>query len=117
MSLPKNKPAAKLEQYRCQEKDSLGQDGGAEQGEETSLGTDTGKVLEAIATCQKAVTVCQTTLTTRIEVVKVDISLVRQDFQKVRERVTEAEGKDSPPPSEFHRYHAAAGESAPAEAV
>lgn len=96
MSPPK-KPAsavAKLGQYRRHEMDSQSQD--APHGEETFVGAETAKVLEAITTCQEAVTAC-------IEEVNVDISLLRQDFQNLRERVSEAETRlstveDSPPP-------------------
>lgn len=82
---------SKLDQYRRQEKDSLAKDSVTTREEETFVGTDTAKVLEAITLCQEAVAACQTTLTARIEEAKVDISLVREDFQKLRERVTEAE--------------------------
>lgn len=81
----------KLGQFRRQDTDSPGQDGGTTQGEEPSVGTDTARVLEAITSCQEDITACQTTLTARVEEVKVDISLVRQDFQKLKGRVTEAE--------------------------
>lgn len=94
---------AKLDQYRHQERDSPGQDGGATRRGETAANADTTKVLEAITACQEAIAACQSTLTARIEEVKVDISLVRQDFQKLRERVTETETRismmeDSLPP-------------------
>lgn len=77
--------AAKLDQYRRQDKEDMEEDGASEKtggGERTA--SDPDKLLEAI-------TFCRTSLTAQIEEVKMDISLIRQDFQKLRDRVKEAE--------------------------
>lgn len=85
MSPKRTGTAARLAQYRHDERDPGEEDGAAQSpapDEHTS--SDTAKVLEAIA-------LCQSTLTSRIEEVKIDISLIRQDIQKLWNRVTETE--------------------------
>lgn len=81
---PKTDAAAKLDKYRRQNKDSLGEDGDTASGGREVAGADTDRVLEAISALQAA-------LTTKIEEVKVDVSLVRQDLHKLKERVKTSE--------------------------
>lgn len=78
--------AAKLEQYRRQDKDDSGENGGATSEVQESAGGDTDRLLEAI-------TFCRTSLTEQIEEVKVDISLMRQDFQKLWDQVKTAKNR------------------------
>lgn len=75
--------AAKLDQYRRQDREETEEDGGAAKAGEERIAGDTDKLLEAI-------TFCRTSLTTQIEDVKVDIS-IRQDLQKLRDRVKTTE--------------------------